>query len=73
MDQGYVAYYGTYEVDEAAGKLTHHVHRSLFPNWVGDDQTRLYSFADGKLILTTLPFVGKRNQITLTLVWKRAE
>ena len=70
--EGYVAYYGTYEVDESAGKLTHHVQGSLFPNWIGDDQTRLFSFADGKLILTTLPFVGKRAQITLTLVWERA-
>ena len=70
--EGYVAYYGIYEVDEAAGKLTHHVHGSLFPNWVGDDQTRLYRFADGKLILTTLPFAGKRAQLTLTLVWERA-
>ncbi len=70
--EGYVAYYGTYEVDEAAGKLTHHVHGSLFPNWVGDDQTRLYSFSDDKLSLTTLPFVGRRAQLTLTLVWERA-
>ena len=69
--EGYVAYYGTYEVDREAGKVTHHVHGSWFPNWVGDDQTRLYRFADGKLILTTLPFVGKRVQITSTLVWER--
>lgn len=70
--EGYVAYYGTYEVDEAAGRLTHHVQGSLFPNWVGDDQTRMYRFADGKLILTPLPFAGKRAHLTLTLVWEWA-
>ena len=38
--EGYVAYYGNYEVDEPAGRLTHHVEGSLFPNWVGVDQMR---------------------------------
>ena len=69
---GYVAYYGRYDVDEAAGRLTHHVHGSLFPNWIGDDQTRFYEFSDENLCLTTPPFVGKRAQLTLTLVWERA-
>jgi len=71
--EGYVAYYGTYEVDEEAASLTHYVQGSLFPNWVGDTQTRLYAFKDGKLSLTTPPFVGKRNQLTLTLVWERGD
>jgi Lipocalin-like domain len=35
---GYVAYYGTYSVDERACVITHHVAASLFPNWVGTDQ-----------------------------------
>ena len=67
-----MAYYGSYDVDEAAGSLTHHVQGSWFPNWVGEDQPRLYGIADGKLTLTTPPFVGKRNQLTLTLVWERS-
>ena len=70
--EGYVAYYGTYEVDEEAASLTHYVQGSLFPNWVGTTQTRLYEFQEEKLTLTTLPFVGKRNQLTLTLIWERA-
>ena len=71
--EGYVAYYGTYEVNEEAASLTHHVQGSLFPNWVGNTQTRLYEFKDEKLSLTTLPFVGKRNQLTLTLLWERSD
>ena len=69
--EGYVAYYGTYEADEAAGRLTHHVEGSLFPNWTGVDQTRVYAFTDEKLRMTTPPFVGKRVQLTLTLEWER--
>ena len=71
--EAYVAYYGTYEVNEEAASVTHHVQGSLFPNWVGDTQTRFYSFEDKKLILTTAPFVGKKNSITHTLVWERAD
>ena len=70
--EGYVAYYGTYEVDEVARSLTHHVQGSLFPNWIGVDQTRLYKISDNQLRLTTPPFVGKRSNLTLTLVWERA-
>ena len=70
--EGYVAYYGTYEVDEAAGSLTHHVQGSLFPNWVGVDQSRLFEFSDNRLLLTTPPFQGKQSQLTLTLIWERS-
>jgi hypothetical protein len=69
--EGYIAYYGTYEVDETAGRLTHHVQGSLFPNWIGLEQTRLYEIADGSLRMTTPPFVGERAQLTLTLIWER--
>jgi hypothetical protein len=70
--EGYVAYYGTYEVEEGAGNLTHHVQGSLFPNWIGVDQTRQFEVSDNKLSLTTSPFVGKRSQLTLTVVWERS-
>ena len=70
--ESYVAYYGAYEVDEEAGRLTHHVDGSLFPNWANDRQERQFRFEDGRLVLTTPPFVGKRAQLTLTLVWERS-
>ncbi len=70
--EGYVAYYGAYEVNEEAGRLTHRVEGSLFPNWGGQEQTRLFRFIDGRLSLTTPPFVGKRAQLTLTLTWERS-
>jgi len=71
--EGYVAYYGKYEVDKEAASLTHQVQGSWFPNWVGNTQTRFYSFENGNLILTTAPFVGKKNSVTHTLIWERAD
>jgi len=52
-------------------RLTHHVKGSLFPNWAGENQIRVYQFVEGRLSLTTPPFVGKRAQLTLTLLWER--
>jgi len=48
---GYEAYYGTYEVNEQARTVTHHVEGSLVRTLVGKDLTRVYRFSDGQLIL----------------------
>jgi len=48
---GYEAYYGTYEVDEQAHSVTHHVQGALVRALVGKDLTRIYRFSDGQLIL----------------------
>ena len=42
---GYMAYFGRYEVDEAARTVTHHMRGSLFPNWIGQDLTRSVELA----------------------------
>lgn len=47
----YEAYYGTYDVDEAAHEVTHHVEGSLVRALVGKNLTRVYKFADNQLIL----------------------
>ena len=69
--EGYIAYYGTYEVDEANGQLTHHVDGSLFPNWIGDTQTRNYRFEGERLRLSTQPIKGAKADLTVTLLWER--
>lgn len=48
---GYEAYYGTYEVNEQAHTVTHHVEGSLVRTLVGKNLTRVYSFSGGQLIL----------------------
>ena len=70
--EGYIAYYGTYEVDEADNQVTHHVENSWFPNWIGDDQTRNYEFEGERLRLNTQPIKGTKADLTVTLLWERA-
>ena len=70
--EGYIAYYGTYEVDEVKGQVTHHVQSALFPNWIGDIQTRNFEFEGKKLRLNTQPIKGSRADLTNTLLWERA-
>ena len=70
--EGYVAYYGSYSVDEAEGLMVHQVDGSFFPNWVGDRQVRKFEFpGDGRLQLSTLPIKGARADLTVVLLWER--
>ncbi len=70
--EGYVAYYGSYNVDEAEGLMIHRVEGSFFPNWTGERQIRKFEFTgDGQLRLSTLPIKGARADLTVTLLWRR--
>ena len=63
---GYAAYFGTFDVDEAAGMVIHHVEASLVPSWVGTDLRRKYRFFDNRLALTAaLP------GMVAELIWER--
>jgi Lipocalin-like domain len=59
----YIAYFGTYTIDEAARTVTHHRHGSVQP---GDapEVVRCYEFAGDRLILRP---PGTTNEIT----WER--
>lgn len=48
---GYEAYYGTYNVDEAAHTVTHHVEGALVRSLIGKNLTRVYRFEGNQLIL----------------------
>ena len=49
---GYEASFGSYDIDEAAHTVTHHVQGSITRGLVGKDLTRLYQFTDnGRLII----------------------
>jgi hypothetical protein len=60
---GYVAYAGTFEVDEGRGMVLHTVVMSLFPNLIGTVQERL-AMLDGNALELRTPD-GAR------LVWER--
>jgi hypothetical protein len=69
--EGYLAYSGPYDVDEAATVVHHRVAVSLLPNWLDTVQIRHGSFKDNKLTLVAeIPLGGK--VIRSTLVWARA-
>jgi len=48
---GYEASFGSYDVNEEAHTVTHHVEGSLVRALVGKDLPRVYRFSDGRLIL----------------------
>ena len=63
---GYEAYFGTYEVDEKAHTVTHHVQGALVRALVGKNLTRVYRFEDGRLILKS-----SRPDEHWTIAWER--
>ncbi len=70
---GYVAYYGSYSVDEEAGTVIHHLSGSMFPNWVGSDQRRKVLMNGDRLILSTPPTLFQGKQRIFRLTWARVE
>ena len=68
---GYDSYFGTFQVNESAGMITHHVEGSLFPEDLGKDFQRRFSI-DGDTF--TLSFTSKSAEgadITRTLRFRR--
>ena len=59
----YVAYFGTYTIDERAGTITHHRQASVQPGEL-TDYVRNYEFAGDRLILRP---VGTKQEV----VWER--
>jgi len=64
---GYLAYFGTYTVDERTHTIAHHRKANINPGQVGDDAVRRYEFAPGDRVILTP--VDSGNQI----VWERAK
>ena len=64
---GYLAYFGTYTVDERTHTITHHRKGNINPGQVDDDAARRYEFAPGDRVILTP--VDSGNRIT----WERAK
>lgn len=68
--QGSIAYFGRYSVDEKEGKLKLHYEGSTFPNWDGEDQTRVITITGDELnMVSPVSAVGGG---TVHLVLRRA-
>jgi lipocalin-like protein len=63
---GFIAYFGTFDVDESATTVIHHVQACLVPSWVGTDLKRTYRFNDHRLVLTAVNMTS-----VLELIWER--
>jgi hypothetical protein len=63
---GYVAYFGTFDVDESTQTEIHHVQACLVPSWVGTDLKRTYWFKTNRLMLTAVTSISV-NELT----WER--
>jgi hypothetical protein len=70
--EGYLAYAGTYEVDETARTVTHHVELSLIPNWVGRPQRRAVDLRADSLTLTAEASRFRDETATPRLTWRRS-
>lgn len=71
--QGYQAYYGTFTIDENQRTVTHHLHGSLLPNWVGVDQVRYFDLEGDRLTLRTPTLSLRGKEAVGYLVWHRAK
>ncbi len=69
--EGYIAYFGTYEVDEAAGCVVHTEVGDIFPNAVGTKQTRYFELDGDRLSLSVPPVVLGGERMTARVVWER--
>jgi hypothetical protein len=62
---GYISYFGTYDVDEASETVIHHVQSCLVPSWVGTDLKRKYRFDGSRLLLQAA------GPAVLEILWER--
>jgi len=69
----YVAYFGTWEVDEAAGQLVHHVEGAFNAALLGTDQRRTFVFAGDGLTLQPPPTTADGNTVTSTVTWEKVK
>ena len=65
----YFSYCGTYKV--RGDRVIHHLEVSLFPNWIGGDQERIFEFKDNRLILRTPPLPWGGREQTGMVTWER--
>jgi hypothetical protein len=57
--QGSIAYFGRYLIDEQERKINLHYDGSTYPNWDGDDQTRVIAISGDELkIISPVSAVG---------------
>lgn len=70
--EGYIAYWGRFEVNEEAGILNHLPEGSLFPNWIGTVQPRKIEFDGPYLTLSSQPILMNGLETIGIVKWQKA-
>ena len=68
--EGFLAYCGTYKIDEDKGTITHHIEGDKFPNWEGTDQLRFFKLSGNQLTLNTPPILAWGKEWIVSLIWE---
>lgn len=66
----FLSYYGSY-VEAEPATFVHTVEGTLFPNWLGNKETRYGQIEGDLLVLSTPPIKVGGGQITFKITWKR--
>jgi ABC-type dipeptide/oligopeptide/nickel transport system ATPase subunit len=70
----YIAYSGSFSVDEETKTVTHSMFMSLFPNWTELTQSRDIKIEGDTLHLSTqVPILSGGKRVISYLQWRRAE
>ncbi len=67
MLTGFNSYFGTFDVDEPARTVIHHLESALIPSWVGSDQRRKYEFSGNNQLI----MLNTASQADYRLIWQR--
>jgi len=68
---GYVAYFGTYDVDDAARRVVHRVIGAAFPAWIGLEFSRGFRFEGDTLTLTDDLVTSDGVAVAAATTWRR--
>ncbi len=68
--EGYISYCGKFKIIEKT--VIHQIEVSLFPNWVGISQERLYNFEGRRLTLSTPLMKVGGKKLSTHVIWEKA-
>jgi hypothetical protein len=69
--EGYMGYYGTFDLNEKERTITFHVTGAWLPNWIGSDQTRYYTVSGNRMVISTAPVLFEGKKRVAKLIWER--
>lgn len=69
--EGYIGYYGTFDIDETKGVIIFHVKGAWLPNWISGDQVRYYRLNGNRMTVSTAPMLFGGKTAVGKLIWER--